>query len=299
MNTVKTGIDGLNLTFDTDISFENLMFMFEGISTYQWILEDSKLKWYRNCYSLKTSNNTTLVQFHVLPTSQYGERNLLIVNGLCFSDSALNALRPFNVAKFVYWALQFKAKVTKFDVYLDDFTASISQERLNEMSQPHTFKQFIQSPFLKCKDGERPDPRYYKGTWYYGQPRRNACEITTYNKGLSTRQRIHSKANPLKYTWQRYELRFASTTAKRLGTPFLSALAAGQNLNTLITDLFRKYLRFTEPNPKCSRVSTWHLQEWYSNLLALADQQPAATYAYDYTGEKSLNPYSIFYNHID
>jgi len=275
MSKIKTGIDGINLTFGTAVGLPHIAAMFDGVTEEMFKWSKSPLKWYRDCFTLKSSQNTTLVQFHVNSSSKFGESRLLSISGLCFSDSALNPFRPLNLPKLIKQALELKAQVSKFDVYLDDYTAAITQERLNEMSQPHTFDLFIQSPFLRAVDGDKPEPRYFKGTWYYGKAKRNACEITTYNKGLSTRQKIHSKANPLKFTWQRYELRFAGDTSKKLGQKLLNDLANGANLNTCVAQLFRSYLRFVEPNPTNKRTSSWSTQAWWSDLLNLADHEEA------------------------
>lgn len=287
MEPVKTGIDGINITFPAGLfGIEDIAELF-GVPERAMTWETtSPLKWYKACWTLKASNNTMLAQCHVISRSRFSDHFLLSINGLCFSDSALNPFKEtynaatgerksgsFDLSKLIAFIIKFKGNISSFDVYLDDFTASISQERLNEMSQPHTFDLYIQSPFLKAVKGEKPEPRYFKGTWYYGLSKRNACEITTYNKGLSPRQKIHSKANPIKFHWQRYELRFTRETSKRLGKQLLSDLIAGKPLNISITELFRSYLRFVEPNPNNKRQSSWPLQEWYSRLLDLAEKQ--------------------------
>lgn len=272
---VKTGIDGISLTFN-EYGF-NLVKLSEflGVDPTQFIrLEKSKLSFYRLCYQYgyeMNGKNTVLVSYFTAATSLYGKRDLVQIHGLCFSDSALNMFRPFSITKLVDFAIEAGANVTGFDVYLDDYTAAISQQKLNEMSQPHTFENFIQSPFLKEVEGEKPEPRYFKGTWYYGKNKSNACEITTYNKGISPRQQVHSKANPLKFTWQRYELRFTGDTARKRGQQLLADLASGKNLNQCVIELFRKYLRFVVPNPHNKRKSDWKLQVWYSRLLDLAE----------------------------
>lgn len=288
MVPINTGIDGMSLTFaptspysdNAGFGLTSISSLFPTLTPEMFQAGPSSLQWYRDCLTLRSTLGTTLMQYHCNSTANYGKRDLFQINGLCFSDSALNPLRPLNLGEMFYWANMHDAHVSKFDIYLDDFTAAISQERLNEMSQPHTFDSYIQSPFLKARDGEKPEPRHYKGTWYYGQPKRNACEITTYNKGISPRQKIHSKANPLKFTWQRYELRFAGDTAKRLGKRLITDLVTGANLNACITGLFRKYLRFVEPQ-NSKRQSSWPLQDWYSNLLNLADEQPPVVLSWE------------------
>lgn len=317
MNTVNTGLDGLNLTFappskysnDPAFTIEAISSLFPGLTPENFFAERSALSWYTDCLTLGCHTNTskkytTLMQYHTGHHAKKNKRNLLQVNGLCFSDSALNALRPLSVGDLVYWASYYHANISAFDVYLDDFSASLSQIRLNEMSQPHTFADYIQSPFLRSKDGEKPLPRPYAGkngetTWYYGQAdrnfecnpeerkaTRNLCEVTSYNKGLSPRQRVHSKANPLKTTWQRYELRFVGDTSKRQGKLFFNDLVHGANLNRCVTELFREYLRFTEPQNN-NRPSDWPLQAWYEDLLYRADQQEPVVLKW--SGQKNVS----------
>lgn len=283
---VKTGLDGISLTFSENVLNVTKIAELIGADPAHFIrMDDCDINWYGLCYKYGYEQNgkqTVLASYYCLPISQYGRRELLQIHGLCFSDSALNMLRGnFDLGRLVRFAVEHHASVSKIDLYLDDHTAAVSQQRLNEMSQPHTFEQYIQSPFLRSKNGDKPLPRPV-GTpdalsWYYGTKQANSCQIISYNKGRCPRQQIHRAANPLKFSWHRYEIRLTAQTAKRVGKKFLNDLVGGANLNTCITDLFRQYLRFVEPRPNNKRPSSWPLQQWYSNLLAIADDQPPVT----------------------
>jgi len=256
---------------------------FLNVDSALFVERESKNTWYGKCHQLGYSINnkeTVQVSFYSEPISKYGRRDLLQIHGLCFSDSSLNMLRPFSISRLIWFCFDHGANVSKLDLYIDDFTGSLSQKRLDEMSAPNCFDEYIQSPFLKAaKGGNKPLPRPYGDdgnvTWYYGSNASNSCDIISYNKGLSPRQKIHSKANPIKFTWRRFEIRLSSETAKRVGKKLIADLIGGENLNTCITTIFKKYLRFTEPNPNNQRQSCWPLQSWYKNLLDSVDKLPA------------------------
>ena len=285
MHIVTTGIDGVSLSFSILESIEKIIpILFPEITFDMFSKGKSKLKAYRNCYSLKTTSNNTLVQVHTGAYSHFGHRNLLQIKGLTFSDSALNALRPFDLNRLLYVAKRFQANITKIDPYIDVVGGNIPIDQINEMTLPHNFDQFIQSPFLKVQKGILPEPRRVNGTVYIGQSGGNVCEIVSYSKGLSPRQRVHTRENPLKYTWHRFELRFANSTSKRIGQLLFDELRDGSNLNTCIAALFRRYLRFVEPSETNKRKSSWPLQKWYADLLNQAAQLESVTF----TGEVPL-----------
>ena len=138
MNTVKTGIDGMSLTFAPSSKYSNdPCFTMEAITSLFPCLtadmfcqeEKSPLSFYKECHSFcyrlkhptkesadDTTKYRTLIQYHSGCTSNYGSRNLLQIHGLCFSDSALNWFSPINLGELVYWSTQYKANVSGFDV---------------------------------------------------------------------------------------------------------------------------------------------------------------------------------------
>lgn len=309
MNTVKTGIDGMNLTFSPDIPLYEILEMFRpsigmsGTDLSTYFTDASPARFYRkgSAFAPPLSYPTpvgfvhepqqtkrTYLKFSWGSLSEKGQRNLLQIKGMCFADSALNPFRPLDLGHLITTAVQLGAVVSSMDPYIDDFHGFTTQKHLNEISQPHVFDNFIQSPFMKAdKNGLRPEPRYFKGTWYYGvfedyfnegtgekhNIYSNSCEIQTYNKRLSPRQKIWTADNALKHLWQRYELHLVKDTSKNIGAEFFTAMMSGQNMNTFITDVFREYLRFVNPGAP-SRPSGWKLQSWYEKMLAAADNLP-------------------------
>src|ERR1039457_2479864 len=125
MVAVKTGIDGMNLTFGTSTNYDgvcsfridDISSLFPGITSNMFHAEASPFAWYRDCLTLKSTRNTSLMKYHYNCLSQYGKRNLLQINGLCFSDSAWNPLRPLNLGELFSNALMYDVNVSKFDGY--------------------------------------------------------------------------------------------------------------------------------------------------------------------------------------
>lgn len=284
MNGITAGLDKLNLTFptthtpqriigklfDLDLDFDKHFRKYRG--------KRPRLKWYGTSYDLTTTEGDVLAQFHTDCKANFGNRNLLTVNGLAFSDSALNALRPLDLDRLLNGAADLTAHVTAFDCYIDDRTGLSPVTDIYDMSAPHRYRDFIRSPFVKDHQGKPTIPRPYGGTsLYFGKPGRSSCEVLMYDKRLSPGGRIYEEGNALKHPWTRYELRLQGATAQRQGADLLYVALPGfpENKTTLsaeVVKLFRKFFGFVGPKTS-TRPDRRKLQPWWSSIL---DQ--AATY---------------------
>lgn len=279
---VTTGLDKLHLTFASGIPPETLVErLFTGITLAQFRQVDNttrgdngpKISWYRTSYYLKTTENTVLIAIHTDPTSKFGKRNLVQIHGLTLSDSALNALRPFDMQRLVSGAIDLNAHVTAVDLYIDDHSGSTPVDTIYEQSLPHNYRQFVRSPFLKDHCSSPTIPRQFDTSVYYGRKGGNACQVLFYQKHLSPHQKIYSKENPLKFPWVRFELRLRGETAKKHGEALLWKLEGTFldnpiSMGQAVTQLFTKYFAFVDPVG--NRPSRNPLQAWWGELLKTA-----------------------------
>lgn len=268
------GVDKLNLTFSTAIPINELMHGLFNLSEQHLHKQiHKKLKWYGTSYYLKSTDNAVLVAIHSDPTGPFNNRHLVQINGLSFSDSALNALRPLDLDRILNYTREARGNISAIDLHLDCFTDSVPFDEILEQSLPHNYKRFIKSPFIRDVRGKQVLPRIMEHGVYYGNSKRGSCQLYAYQKHLNPRQRVFEPDNQLKHPWFRFEVRLRGPIAKQRGAELLQGhdLCNIQfdcepwTLRKFVVDQINHYLAFVVP--KYSRPSLNPLQDWWQTLL--------------------------------
>jgi hypothetical protein len=225
----KAGIDKLNLTFPIirnsyKLFIDEACTLLEGVERCHFQKVDNtvrgqrgvpKINWYQESYYLKSSEGATVLAVHTKPISYLGGRNLIQFNGLAFSQSALNPLRPLNLEKLVTGTVNLHGRVSALDVYLDDHTGLVPFDEIQRQALPANFKRYIRSPFVKAVRGRQAVPRIFENGAYFGG--KSGCQLLSYNKRLYSGQRVAEGDNLLKHPWYRLELRLRHAVAKKAG----------------------------------------------------------------------------------
>jgi hypothetical protein len=195
-------------------------------------------KYYQTRHSLK-AGMLTCVSIYSNPKNTdrklyRNERNLVAINGLAFSDSALNGLKPhhaypdsleIDLQHLCNAIIDMHGHVTQIDAYLDDIGGNhIDCEHLiHDLSRPRSYKLHIRSNLIKDVDGRPTPPRPVGTGCYYG--RKGATQAVLYRKDLSPHQGICTDENPLKYVINRFELRFRKAQARSIGQEIVETIA--------------------------------------------------------------------------
>lgn len=243
--------------------------LFPGLTTAHFRETKSNLKWYRTQYNLKTTKGT-IASIYTNPTSYYGKRVLVQINGMAFSDSAFNPLRPFNLQLLAATTAELGGRVTAIDLTIDDSTTGISYAQILQQSAATDWSLHVHSPFLRVKKGKQVEPfPCGNSSIYYGKRGGSCGQILVYQKHLNPLQGIYTKENPLKFPWMRFELRLKGATATKHGMTFLKSIKEGTT-GQVVSGLFKKYLQFIEPTH--TRATNCPLQSWYVSMLARAEE---------------------------
>jgi len=276
---VKGGIDKLYVTFSTSISIEEVVSrLFINLPFSSFVEHNDGGKHYQTRYSLttlnsyitptgerrKTKGGDCLVNIYTDPIQSdrrlhRNERNLVAINGLAFSDSALNGLRPqkgtpsLDLQHLCNAILELGGHITAIDAYLDDYAGILPIEKyVYDYSRPSKYKLHIKSNLIKNIKGKRNLPRIFETSCYYGR----GTQAVLYPKHLNPRQGIYSTDNQLKHPINRFELRFRKALAKKVGHQIIVAIAymnirlddsEPASATAIIAGVVSKYFSFIEP----------------------------------------------------
>lgn len=244
MQVVKGGIDKLFVTFSDSIPIATLVEkLFLRLSLRRFKRHDKcDCKYYQMRHSLKAGGHT-LVNIYSLPKHSdrklyRNSRNLIAINGLAFSDSALNGLKPhknypndsaLDLQHLCNAIIELGGHITQIDGYLDDIGGNYLDEEhlIYTLSRPRSFKLNIRSNLIKDVKGEATPPRPNNDNGgrgcYYG--RKHYTQALLYRKDLCPYQLIYNKHNPVKYKIVRFELRFRKDQARKVGKEIVEAIS--------------------------------------------------------------------------
>lgn len=214
--------------------------------------------WHKFC--LYSAAGSCLVTIFQTPKKPYFEHNLITFGGLSFATSALNPLRDINLhARIASFVQQTRCNVTAVDFYIDTFGNQIPYDQCRAIATPRQYKKFHRGTCVRgSKKTKNILPNLeFAETIYYGHKNENRNKVCLYLKHLSPRQGIHTADNPLKFVWNRFELRLRKDQAKKYG----AALLLSDNLPADLAKQLPRYLDYINPETK-------KRQEWYQDLLA-------------------------------
>lgn len=278
------GIDKINISFPNNSSYVSFLQdacsnLFNNLRTSDFVRVDNtvkgqkkvhKIQWYQQSQYLKSEDGATLIAVHTKPISYLGGRNLVQINGLAFSQSALNPLRPFDLNQLIAGTQKLDGRITSLDVYLDSFTDLVPFDEILRQSLPANYRRYVRSPFVKNAKGRPVVPRIMENGVYYGG--KSGCQLLAYNKRLAPGQRVAEGDNLLKFPWYRLELRLRNALAKKVGGNLFESLYQGGYLSCEIVEIFDKYFSFIEPiysRPSLNPEQTWFKELKYQAMTPL------------------------------
>ncbi|HCE66032.1 MAG: hypothetical protein A2X82_19550 [Geobacteraceae bacterium GWC2_55_20] len=237
--SVVGGIDKLYISFSASLPLDTLIErLFIRLSLKQFERHDGGGNYYRMRHSLKAGGQT-LVNVYSQPRNSdrklyRNDRNLVAINGLALSDSALNGLRPhpnypndsaLDLQHLCNAIIDLGGHVTQLDCYLDDIGCNhLDIEHLiHDLSRPRSYKLNIRSNLIKDINGRSNPPRPVGTGCYYGV--KNFTQALLYRKDSSPHQGIFTKDNPLKYQHIRFEMRFRKLQARKIGQEIIEGIA--------------------------------------------------------------------------
>ncbi len=134
---VSVGVDKLHFTIPSTYSLDeivnglpgwNTQPLFPGITADMFeesSPENRKRSWYRKHFYLRSELGAVLVGIHMDSVSKYGKRNMVQINGLAFSESALNPLRKIDLQYLAQRITDLEGKITAVDTFLDVISPAV------------------------------------------------------------------------------------------------------------------------------------------------------------------------------
>lgn len=283
-NTV--GFDRLNLSFPISLDLETIAQGIFSLPLSAFTKRPRALNWYSESYLLMTAAGNCVAAIHTGPDGEHNQHSYVQLHGLIFSDSALNALRPFSAERVLEFARNHRGNITQLDLRLDSHDP-VPFERLRKEAKSQSHRKFLQSPFLRGVVPQVFDhgiyiglrPRKYKeSNGKLQRVKSSSCLLYCYDKRQSGQQRISEESNQTKYPWYRFEIRFRGSVARSVGMALIDyydnidaySCSSGDchsvDLDQFIALQFRHYLRFIKPTS--TRARRCKLQPWYDKLLS-------------------------------
>ena len=237
--SIVGGIDKLYVTFSASVPLDTLIErLFIRLSLNQFDAETGGGNYYQMRHSLKAGGQT-LVNIYSQPKNSdrklyRNDRNLVAINGLAFSDSALNGLKPhpsfpndpaLDLQHLCNAIIDLGGHVTQLDCYLDDIGGNHldTEHLIHDLSRPRSYKLHIRSSLIKDINGRSNPPRPVGTGCYYGT--KGFTQALLYRKDTSPHQGIFTKDNPLKYQHIRFEMRFRKLQARKIGQEIIEGIA--------------------------------------------------------------------------
>lgn len=264
---VKGGLDKLFVTFSDNIGIEEItQKLFQNLSIKDFKRSKEKRGYYQIRYAY-TYAGRNLVNIYTDPKNSErrlyrNNRNLVAINGLAFSDSALNRLRPQNdntptldLKQLCNAVFELNGHVTQIDAYLDEYVGYLSPDlHIYDFSRPSRYKSHIRSNLIKDILGKRNPPRIVGCGCYYGV--KKSTQVLLYQKHLDPHQRVFEEGNAMKHPINRFELRLRKAKARQVGKEIIEKIAflgdewcgyADLSVTSIVTKTISDHFAFIEP----------------------------------------------------
>lgn len=278
MQPVNGGLDLLHVTISENIPLSTVVDkLFRNLSIKDFHRHKGGGAHYQIRYVLKAGDNVLAVIYALPKRSEKrlynNTRNCIQINGLAFSDSALNGLRPdpknpdsphLDLDHLCMGIIELDGHITAIDGYLDDLKGQFisTDKHVFDLSRPRKYKLHIRSNLIKDVAGTCTIPRIEGTSCYYGV--KGSTQALIYEKHKCPHQGIHTDDNPMKVKTIRFELRLRKDHARRYGMQIIEKIAylgfdftnpnPPQSVTAIITEVIDKFFSYLEKPTRTNKA---------------------------------------------